>query len=75
MEYHNRLDEFFRLKERGVAPEVLRDHATGVREARGVYLKKGTNSGKSVSMVKWADQNLPDLHELTSRFATEEGAQ
>ncbi len=31
--FHNRLREYFRLKERGVPFDVLKEHAAGVRDA------------------------------------------
>jgi hypothetical protein len=72
-EYHNRLIEFFRLKERGVDPDILKEHAKGVRDAREEYREKGISRGRGRSEIRWAEENFPDLHALASRFSAEEG--
>lgn len=74
VEYHNRLVEFFRLKERGVAPQILREHADGVRAAREVYWRNGMRQGRAQSAKLFVRDNLPDLPALDARFATEDGS-
>ena len=67
-EYHNRLDEFIRLHERGASPELLKEHATGVEEWYQAYWKKGLKQGHSKSQKQWAEKYFSDLIELQSRY-------
>ncbi|MBW4528042.1 MAG: DUF4157 domain-containing protein [Phormidium tanganyikae FI6-MK23] len=67
-EYHNRLVEFLRLHERGASPELLREHAGGVREWRSLYLDKGLKGGRSPSRQSWVQEHFPDLPQLVDRY-------
>lgn len=67
-EYHNRLDEFLRLCERGASIELLREHAQGVRKWRELYKDKGISRGKSPSRKSWVNLHFPDLYELEERY-------
>lgn len=67
-EYHNRLIEFLRLNERGANPELLREHARGVREWRGEYYSKGLKGGRSPSRRQWVDEHFPDLPQLERQY-------
>jgi hypothetical protein len=67
-EYHNRLDEFIRLHERGASPELLKEHADGVEEWYQAYWKKGIKQGRSNSQTQWAEQYFPDIAALRSRY-------
>jgi hypothetical protein len=71
-EYHNRLIEYFRLKERGVDPELLQAHADEVRKWRKEYLKKG-KAERSPTVKNFIGKNLPDLPELDARWLAEQG--
>jgi hypothetical protein len=73
LEYHNRLVEYFRLKERGVAREILDKHRDGVRTQRQLYWKKGMSSGRSPSATTFVHDNVSDLPDLDRRFIDEEG--
>jgi hypothetical protein len=72
-EYHNRLVEYFRLKDRNVDASVLKEHADGVRAARSEYWKKGMKQGRAQTAKKFVQENFPELTELEKRFVTEEG--
>jgi hypothetical protein len=67
-EYHNRLDEFIRLYERGASPELLKEHAKGVEEWYTAYCRKGLKNGNSQSQKQWADKYFPDINALRSRY-------
>ncbi|HBE16715.1 MAG TPA: hypothetical protein DEG17_21680 [Cyanobacteria bacterium UBA11149] len=67
-EYHNRLDEFLRLHERGASPELLKEHADGVEDWYQAYWKKGIKQGYSKSQKQWAERYFPDLAELRYRY-------
>jgi F0F1-type ATP synthase membrane subunit b/b' len=67
-EYHNRLDEFIRLHERGASPELLKEHADGVEEWYKEYWKKGIKQGRSNSQTEWAEKYFPEIAELRSRY-------
>jgi hypothetical protein len=68
LEYHNRLIEYFRLKERGVDPMILRAHADGLDRWRKVYENKAS---RSPSMQAFIQENIPDLPELNMRWLKE----
>jgi hypothetical protein len=68
-EFHNRLVEFLRLHERGASPELLREHAQGVKEWRNLYVEKGLKGGRSPSRQSWVQEHFPDLPQLTDRYA------
>jgi hypothetical protein len=72
-EYHNRLIEYFRLKDRGVDPAVLEEHAEGVRYWRDRYESKGTKRGRSKTGTDFVNDNFPGLHELDARWLAEDG--
>ncbi len=67
-EYHNRLVEFLRLHERGANPELLREHAEGLREWRELYWDRGLKGGRSQSRRDWVQEHFPDLPALESRY-------
>jgi len=67
-EYHNRLVEYLRLRERRVDPKILEEHARGVREARDAFWKKGMKGGRSESAEKWVNEHFPDLRDLEAKF-------
>ena len=72
IEYENRLQEFFRLRDRGVDPHVLEEHANGVRAARQLYadrMQRARSAGQN-----FVNQNFPHLPELDARFVREEGS-
>lgn len=68
-EYHNRLDEFLRLHERGANIELLREHAQGIRKWRELYKDTGLKRGKSPSRKSWVEKHFPDLYELEGRYS------
>lgn len=67
-EYHNRLDEFVRLYERGASPELLKEHAQGVEYWLQAYRKKGLKEGRSPSQKAWADKYFPDIAQMQVRY-------
>jgi hypothetical protein len=70
LEYHNRLVEFLRLSDRGVDEALLREHARGVAEWRGLRRKK---TGRSKSIRQWEGDHFADLAELESRYRAASG--
>ncbi len=78
LEYHNRLNEFLRLYERGVSVSILREHFEGVEEWEDKYMKKGRggpNRGQagmpsSKQRVKraWARTYFDDISELATKY-------
>lgn len=78
LEYHNRLNEFLRLYERGVSVSILREHFEGVEEWEEKYMKKargGPNRGRggmpsSKQRVKraWARTYFDDISELATKY-------
>ncbi|MEC4818002.1 MAG: hypothetical protein SAK29_32740 [Scytonema sp. PMC 1069.18] len=67
-EYHNRLVEFLRLHSRGANPELLAEHARGVRAWRGKYLEKGLKGRRSPTRLAWAQEHFPDISTLESQY-------
>ncbi len=67
-EYHNRLDEFLRLYDRGASIELLKEHAEGVEEWLQAYRKKGLKDGYSQTQKQWSQKYFPDITELKSRY-------
>ena len=67
-EYHNRLDEFLRLQKRDASPELLKEHAQGVRYWREQYLNKGLKGGRSPSRKSWVQEHFSDIPTLESRY-------
>jgi hypothetical protein len=68
LEYHNRLDEFLRLSERGANRELLEEHMEGVEIWATRYHEKGLKGGRSPSRVEWANEYFPDIPELRNRY-------
>ncbi len=67
-EYHNRLVEYLRLRDRGVDPEILEEHLDGLRAARKNYLNRATSGGRSRFGKDFVAEHLPDLPDLERRF-------
>ena len=67
-EYHNRLDEFIRLYEKGASLELLKEHAQGVELWLQVYRKKGLKDGYSQTQKQWSQKYFPDIPELQSQY-------
>lgn len=68
IEYHNRLEEFICLYERGVSYELLKEHQLGVELWRQAYLKKGLKNGRSPTQRAWVLRYFPDISQLQSRY-------
>jgi hypothetical protein len=68
LEYHNRLDEYLRLHERGASRELLEKHAEGVQTWAGAYQTKGLKGGRSPSRKAWAEEFFPDIADLRQRY-------
>jgi hypothetical protein len=78
LEYHNRLNEFLRLYERGVDVSLLKEHADGVETWQQIYFHKGLGGhhhgrrGKpnSKQRVKkaWARKYFGDISELVTKY-------
>ena len=69
VEYHNRLQEFIWLAERGVDPQVLARHASGVDYWHKQYWDKGVYENHGVTKPAWAREHFPDIPELQRRAA------
>jgi hypothetical protein len=67
-EYHNRLDEFLRLHKRRANTQLLREHAQGIREWRGLYQDKGLKAGRSSSRKSWVQEHFPDIPKLEQGY-------
>jgi hypothetical protein len=67
-EYHNRLDEFIRLHERGAGPNLLREHQEGVDVWAKEYWNKGMKGGRSPSQKAWLETYFPDMQALKTRY-------
>lgn len=69
-EYHNRLEEYLRLEERGAGESLLREHAEGVKTHREAYVDKVT---KSPTKNSWVKTHFSDLDDLISRYFSSKG--
>lgn len=70
-EYHNRLQEWVRLAERGAPADLLGEHATGVVDWRKWAEAGGLGrSGGRGTFDRWAREAVPDLPELERRART-----
>lgn len=67
-EYHNRLDEFIRLSERGASRELLVEHAEGVARWRAEYWNEALKRGREASRLQWAKDHFPDIRALVRRY-------
>jgi hypothetical protein len=68
-EYHNRLQEWLRLKSRNAGPELLKEHADGIRRARVEYRDKGLKGGSAgQTRPKWIAEHFPDLPDLERKY-------
>jgi hypothetical protein len=67
-EYHNRLDEFIRLYERGAGPGLLKEHQEGVEFWLKEYWSQGLKGGRSQSRQAWVESYFPDLQLLKKRY-------
>jgi hypothetical protein len=77
LEYHNRLNEFLRLYERGVDVSVLKEHAQGVEEWRQTYSSKGLGghdygrggrpNSKQRARRAWGRKYFGDISELVTK--------
>ncbi len=72
-EFDNRLKEFFRLKARGVDPDILDEHELGVRKAYKTYRDKGIRDGRNKSDIAWSKQEMPEISNMKARFEAEDG--
>jgi hypothetical protein len=68
-EYHNRLDEFLHLYERGANIELLSEHGQGIRKWKELYKDIGLKRGKSPSRKSWVEKHFPDLYGLEERYS------
>jgi hypothetical protein len=68
-EFHNRLQEYNRLAERGVAPDVLAEHAQEMvvwfKRYRGAVLNW---QGGPTKLTPWASHHFPDIGSLLRRY-------
>ncbi|CAL9416309.1 hypothetical protein SUDANB95_01753 [Actinosynnema sp. ALI-1.44] len=67
VEYHNRLQEYVWLAERGADPALLAEHAAGVDLWQRQYFQKGLKGGRSGSQRAWAERHFPDIGALEQR--------
>jgi len=78
LEYHNRLNEFQSLYERGVDVSTLKEHAEGVEKWRQIYSNKGLgghNRGRGGrpnsdqrTRRAWARKHFRDISELVTKY-------
>jgi hypothetical protein len=78
LEYHNRLNEFLRLYERGVDVSVLKEHAKGVETWRQRYSSEGQGglnrgrggraNSKQRLMRAWGRKYFGDMRELITKY-------
>ncbi len=68
IEYHNRLDEYVRLAERGLPSEVLRAHAEHLVKWRTRAERAGLGQGGGRgSFHRWAKEHFPEIPTLERR--------
>lgn len=76
-EYHNRLIEYKRLYERGIARDILEEHAQGVRIWRERYAKmvreKRYGSLEATSRIEWGQKYFPNIGELAIAYSESGG--
>ncbi|MFC3452685.1 hypothetical protein [Amycolatopsis speibonae] len=63
LEYHNRLQELLWLSERGVPPDVMREHLAGAEDWFDRY-RKATSGRQGNRTVGWQRRHFGDLQEL-----------
>jgi predicted ABC-type ATPase len=65
LEYHVRLEEYIRLAERAVDPEILAKHAESVDEWRAAY-RKHVDTGRPFEEAErgWARSHFPEIPQL-----------
>jgi hypothetical protein len=63
-EAHVRLQEYNRLAERGVPPDVLAEHAEGVSQ----WYDRYSDALRSPTLKQWADKHFGDIQSLTTRY-------
>jgi hypothetical protein len=71
-EFHNRLDEYIRLKNNGASEELLKKHADGITQARKEY-RKSLDLDKnpkfaSKSKILWRDTYFNDISSLEQQY-------
>ncbi|WP_228002431.1 WXG100-like domain-containing protein [Nocardia australiensis] len=70
VEFHNRLQEYNRLADRGVPREILSEHANGVHHWYNEF-RDAVDSPYSDKLNKWAiwaNEHFPDIPELSSTY-------
>jgi len=70
MEYTNRLEEYYRLKDRGVDASILREHYDGVVLWREQFRKKG-RVGSGGSIDDFAQRVSPGYEKFHDMFGSE----
>jgi hypothetical protein len=68
VEYHNRLDEFLRLTERGIDEELLAQHFDELDKWRIKAEKSGF--GRGGRLTAWARDHFPEIPALEERVRT-----
>ena len=78
LEYHNRLNEFLRLYERGVDVSTLKEHAEGVYEWQQIHFHKGLGghnrgrrgrpNSKQREKRAWGRKYFGDISELATKY-------
>ena len=75
LEYHNRLQEYMRLRERGASPELLQEHADGVAIWKKDAYEMGRLNDNKSSTRKWTQENFADLSDLEDQYKNIRGNQ
>ena len=78
LEYHNRLNEFLRLYERGLQVSVLKEHAAGVDKWAQIYFHKGLGghnhgrggrpNSKQRAKRAWAGKYFGEISQLVIKY-------
>lgn len=66
LEYHNRLQELLWLSERGVPPDVMREHLAGAGDWLDRY-RKATSGRQGNRTIGWQRRHFGDLQDLEQR--------
>ncbi len=67
VEYHNRLEEYVRLAERGAPDELLRREAEALKKWRVSAEGSGLGQGRGGGLHRWARDHFPEIPELERR--------
>jgi len=70
-EFHNRMVELFRLKERGAPPELLKEHLEGLDYWQKECWEKGLKKRRGPEEQIWVQEHFPDFDSLDRRYQSD----